>query len=337
MTSDWWFLAMIGSAASTAAGALGTAASSALSGLGSLAGTAASGLGTAATGALHGIEAVGQGVGHAATGAYNTLTGGGTGASMGIPASETTASGTGAVLPNAPSASAVPTSNLPPASGGTKIAAETPTPPSMAGQDPVSGILGKISPGSGNAISTVHMPQTPYGAQPRTPLLAAQGPGTTLGELTNLPELGQYGAGAAQQATPTTFQLPASMGGPGSPGYTGATSPPTPSFLSQVGTAGKTDLLNRLGVTNPNMGWGDMLKQGGLSQIAGGPFVGYNPQASFLSNLWGAGKQRLLTQALGPPGGQQQGPEALLRLLLAQGQGPAARTLPVVQNSFGGW
>ncbi len=341
MVSDWWFLAMLGSAASTAAGALGTAASGALSSLGSLAGTAASGIGTAASSALNslglgsGAGAAGAGAGGAGGGAAASVpasvsapaSAGGAGG-LGIPASEATASGTGAVMPNAPSASAVPTSNLPPAAGGYKIGAETPTAPNMAGSDPMSSILGQISPGSGTPISTVSMPKTPYGAQPAPPLLAAQGPGSTLGELTNMPELGQYGAGAAQYPTPTTFQLPSQAGGPGAPG---------PSLLSQIAQGAKGNILGRIGVTDPTASVPSMLQQVGLSQVAGGPYLGYNPQAGFLSNLGGAVKQRALSSLWPESGGRSpQDMEEAVRLLLAQRGGPPARTLPVMGSLPGG-
>jgi hypothetical protein len=197
----------------------------------------------------------------------------------------------------------------------------------MAGQDPVSGILGQISPGSGTPISTVSMPQTAYGAQPKPPLMAAQGPGTsTLGELTNMPELGQYGT--PQAPTPTTFQLPSSMGGPGAPG---------PSLLSQIAQGAKGNILGRIGVTDPTASVPSMLQQVGLSQVAGGPYLGYNPQAGFLSNLGGAVKQRALSSLWPESGGRTpQDMEEAVRLLLAQRGGPPARTLPVMGSLPGG-
>lgn len=344
MTSDWWFLAMLGSAAATAGSAIGSAASAVGSGIGSAAGA----IGSAAKGAL-GLGAGGAGAGTgaatvpgvvgaaptaaapAAAGAGASIPAGGAGG-LGIPASEAAPTGTGAVLPNAPSAAAVPTSNLPPAAGGTQIAAQPASAPAMGGgSDPFGEIMGKVSPGSGTPISTVSMPQTAYGAQPKPPLMAAQGPGTsTLGELTNMPELGQASAGAQMAPTPTTFQLPGAQGGPGAP-------PPGGGLLSQLGTGFKNQMLQGVGVTNPQGGLGSFPGQMLNSAVAGGPYFG-QPGASFLQNLWGAGKQRLLTTAFGQGGGGQapQNAEQLVSMLLARNQGPPARQLPVYNTLPGG-
>src|SRR5215813_784047 len=109
--------------------------------------------------------------------------------------------------------------------------------------------------------------------------------------------------------------------------------PGTP-VLDQLGSGLKQMAAGRFGVTNPDMGVLDMVKQGGLSQLSGGPFVGYNPQASFLSNLGGAVRQRLLSQLSPDPGTQNQNPYALqqaVQLALSR-QGPYARQLPVYGN-----
>jgi hypothetical protein len=313
MTSDWWFLAMIGSAASAVGGALGTAATGALSTLGHLASGAASGIGTAASGALNAVTGGGGGGGAAA--AAPAVTGGG-GAGGVIPASEVASAG--------PTATSVATSNLPPAAGGQTITAPAVTAQPMSGNsilsgDPGQSMLAKVT---GSSPSGAPGGTSAYGSG-GPPLQAAAGPTPTLGNLTNVPELDQYGAGAAQHATPTTFAM--------SPAQSGVM-PGGPSILDQVMGGAKNAAFGRFGVTNPNMGWGDIAKQAGLSQVAGGPFFGYNPQASFLSNLANAGGQRVLSSLFPGGGGQQPSnvQQAVQMMLATQGQ--PARQLPVYGN-----
>jgi hypothetical protein len=147
--------------------------------------------------------------------------------------------------------------------------------------------------------------------------MAAETP--TLSGLTHVPELGQMGT--PMSATPTTFPISSSVAPAGAP-----------SLLSQIATGGQNALLQRLGVTNPNAGFLDMLKQSGLSQVAGGPFVGYNPGSSFLSNLAGAGRQRLFSSLFPESGGRSpQDLQQAIQMMLAQ-QGRPARQLPVYGN-----
>ena len=117
--------------------------------------------------------------------------------------------------------------------------------------------------------------------------------------------------------------------GSGTPPPSGGILAQLPKFASQVGTGLENSFLQRIGVTNPNMGWGDIAKQAGLSQIAGGPFFGYNPQASFLSNLANAGGQRVLSSLFPGGGGQRpQSVEQAITMMLAN-QNQNARQLPV--------
>jgi len=115
------------------------------------------------------------------------------------------------------------------------------------------------------------------------------------------------------------------MGGPSAGG---------PSFLDQLTQGARNAAFQRFGVTNPDMGWGDIFKQAGLSQVAGSPFYGYNPQASFLSNLAGAGTQRVLSELFpnqSQSGQRPQTIEQVIQRMLAM-QGQPARQLPVYGN-----
>lgn len=171
MTSDWWFLAMIGSAASAVGGALGTAASSALSSLGTLASGAGGSIGTAAGSALQhlgiGTGTTGAGAGTAAptAGAISSPAMG-----AGLSPAEASAGGTGSV---APTASSVSTANLPPAAGGTRLAAPPASSPgggsgggSGGGGGFLSNLLGGGSSQNQIGVSTEQGPMSvPPGAQ----------------------------------------------------------------------------------------------------------------------------------------------------------------------------
>jgi hypothetical protein len=289
MTSPWPFLAMIGGALATAGTAAGTTALSALKGLGTLASTAGTGLGGAATTAARGLQQLGATAG--------TATGG---------------------LPPPTAAEVSPvvsTANLPPAAGGQTLAAPTTPPPPSGG----GGLLGGGGPGMQTATATTPVPYRP-------PTMVAETP--TLNALTTVPELGQYGAGVAQQPTPTTFALSPAQGGGPPPG-------PAGSFLAQLAQTAKQGGLNALGITDPTASWGNIAQQGGLSLLAGSPYT-MQPGLGFGGNLGRALGQRIAAQLSPGAGRPPQDPEELVRRLLALQGGPPARTLPVYNQLPGG-
>jgi hypothetical protein len=152
------------------------------------------------------------------------------------------------------------------------------------------------------------------------PLSAAANPTPTLSGLTNVPELGQYSAGAIQAPTPTTYPL--------SPAQGAVTPSAVTPWLSDLGQGVKTSVLSQLGVTNPNASLPNMLQQGLFSQVAGSPY--FAPQgASFLRNLGGAVGQRLATSAFPQAGRQPTTQEQFWRMLMARNS-PSALGMPVM-------
>src|SRR5215510_4517206 len=324
MASDWWFLALLGSGASAVGSALGTAASgvgSALGGaasaLGHAAGSAAGAIGTGATSALNALGVgSGAGPGGAAAPAATTTAAPAVAGDLG-------ASGTAAPA----TASSVSTANLPPAAGGQTLSsnvAQAQPPPSMASQDPASGLISRLSPGSGNAYSTASLPATAGTTYP--PMASAAGQYPTLSEITNVPELGQYSAGAAQQPTPTTFALSPAQGGvtPGGGGFLSSLAP----YGQQIGRG----FLQRYGITDPSASWGDIAHQGVGSMLAGSPYFGQAGEG-WGTTLGGAVRQRLLSQLFPESGGRSPQDIQQTVAMLMNRQNPVyARNLPLYGN-----
>jgi hypothetical protein len=230
----------------------------------------------------------------------------------------------------------------------------TPTPAPAAEPPPAGGggLLGGLTPGGGSATEGV-----PPLLQ-RPPTTTASLP--TLGAITDVPELGQYSAGASMKPTPDTYPLsgPNLPGGPGvgTPGL-GVTTPPpggagggAPSEFWQSpfgrylqartgfgphpaapGQApGGIDLGNPGALPGSGGRMGPPQVAPGIIQMAPGlqgPTMG--AQDAVAAGLGGSG-------APGSGFGQGGGIERVLQALLRQRQGPAARSLPVTSTLPGG-